>query len=172
MRDEETSPRFEDRRFAARPGRRALHLGLVLGVLPLLTGCFASLHSLPLHDALSGTVELESPGRPPVTFTPVLCESGQRQSFFGVDFADERRHVVRLIVSPIGAATVRVFDAATPLEAGAICRRGDCSRFELELDPSGWRVNDVDDVGVRIAFDCRTPDGAHASGELASEHCH
>ena len=150
--------------------RRFLRM-IAPGPLLLLGGCFATA-GLPIREGLAGSVHVEAPGASPATLTPVRCESGERQVFLGADFVDTADKVVRLIVSATGASTVRVFDGAHPLDTGTLFHRADCTRFELTLDRTGWRVNDVYDLAVRFAFDCRTAAGEHAAGELAAEHCH
>ena len=72
-----------------------------------------------------------------------------------------------------GLQSVGVAALATkPLEAGVLFSRADCSRFEMSLEHTGWQINEIYDLSVRIDFDCRNAAGDAASGSLVAEHCH
>lgn len=145
---------------------------LLLGLLPLLAACFVGTALEIGKSQTSGSVQVTSATLGNHELAPNACVAGERQVFLGADFVDGEGITTRLIVDPEGAATLRLFDAARPLEPGVIFRRGDCERFELSIDRTGWRVNDVHDLRVRLDFDCRAPSGDAAKGSLVADHCH
>ena len=119
----------------------------------------------------AGTVTLKSQALGDRTLKPAACQSGEHQLFLGADFLDQGI-TARLILEPTGAASLRFFDAAHPLDPGVLFRRQDCGRFELSLDRNGWRINDIYDLRIRLDFDCRAASGETATGHLATDHCH
>lgn len=107
------------------------------------------------------------------TEAPALCASGERQVFLGADFLDDQQGIIsRLIFDPMGVATLRIFNAAHPLDEGVLFRRQDCSRFQASLERNGWRINEIYDLRVSLEVDCRTTSGDTVQGALAADHCH
>jgi hypothetical protein len=124
----------------------------------------------------AGGVTLRSQALGERTLKPTACQSGEHQLFLGADFLDNQGDnqgiTTRLILDPSGAASLRFFDAAHPLDPGVLFRRQDCGRLELSLDRTGWRINDFYDLHVSLDFDCRNASGDTAAGHLATDHCH
>jgi len=120
----------------------------------------------------TGRVVLQSPTLGNVTLNPVLCESGEREFFYGVDFLGNQGITLRLIVEPTGVPSLRFFEAAHPLNPGTLFRRQDCSRFELSLEHTHVLINDIRDLPVSLTFECRTASGESAAGHLVADHCH
>ena len=147
--------------------------GLVL--LSVLTlpqlGCLVGSAVEAAKSQASGTVHLTSSGLGNRTLAPTDCASGERQVFFGADFLDDQGITTRLIIDPTGTASLRLFATDRPLDQGVVFHRQDCSRFELSLDRTGWRINDVYDLRVSLDFECRTASGDEAAGALAAR-CH
>ena len=145
-------------------------LAAALGTL--IIGC-SSMPPLGRGDsAPSGEIRLDTAGLGTRVLRPTGCRSGERQLFLGADFADATGLTTRLIVDPHGTATLRFFQADRPLDPGISFGRAACNKFELSLERTGWRVNDVYDIRVRIAFECRGASGDAAAGQLAVDHCH
>jgi hypothetical protein len=146
---------------------------LLLLAAPAHLGCFASsaLDSAAAHPA--GTINLVSGSLGNHVLVPTVCTSGERQVFLGADFVDGQRGLTtRLIIDPAGSTSVRVFVATQPLDQGLVFRRSDCSRFELSLERTGWRINDIYDLRVSLEVACRSTSGDSIDGKLDVSHCH
>ena len=157
----------------ARVGPHAPLLALWLVVPALHAGCFASTALDVAKSEPHGALAVVSSSLGNVQLAPTACVSGERQMFLGADFLDASSGLTaRLILDPVGTASVRLFPAAQPLDAGLLFRRQDCTRFELSLERTGWQINDVYDLRVGVDLDCRTSDGDSVRGELTVDHCH
>jgi hypothetical protein len=120
----------------------------------------------------TGSVTLQSPTLGNVTLNPALCESGERELFYGADFVGSQGITLRLIVEPTGVPSLRFFEAAHPLNPGTLFRRQDCSRFELSLEHTNVLIDEIRDLPVSLSFECRTASGETATGHLVARHCH
>ena len=166
---------------AERHGRGSQALDLTFATCKAaLVACMALLHvGCVINSAIEATRD-QPQGRATFTqadgstrdFEALSCRSGEHQVFFGADFVDSADHVVRLVLDPQGAATLRFFDSSQALEQGLVFIQSDCERFELSLKRTGWQIDDVYDLDVSIAFSCRLPSGATAAGSLVATHCH
>lgn len=138
----------------------------------LCSGCVVGSALEATRSAPVGSVMLDSATLGRFSLTPTTCLSGERQVFLGADFLDSQGIATRLIVDPAGAASLRFYTVARPLEEGTLFRRADCSQFELALDRTGWQINEIHDLHVSLRFDCRAATGDTAAGWLAVDHCH
>jgi hypothetical protein len=154
------------------PRKPALLLLLLGGIALLCAGCVIGTALNAAKAKPAGRVTLTSPALGDRTFQPATCRSGEHQLFLGADFLDGQGLVTRLIVAPTGVASLRFFDAAHPLDPGVLFRREDCGRFELTLDRTGWRINDIYDLHISLDFECRAASGEAAMGRLVTDHCH
>ena len=155
------------------PERRSGLLLLSLAVPALTWGCFASGAIDAVKSAPTGTLEVVSASLGSHTLVPSVCASGERQLFLGADFLDGAQGITaRLILEPSGAASLRLFPTDEPLEAGLSFRRQDCDRFDLSLERTGWQINDVYDLRVRMDLDCRAATGDSVRGALTADRCH
>jgi hypothetical protein len=149
---------------------------LLSGLALLGSGCFVGTALKAEKAEPAGSVTLRSPALGDRTLKPAACRSGEHQLFLGADFFDNQetgqRITTRLIVEPTGAVSLRLFDAAHPLDPGVLFRRQDCGRLELSLDRTGWKINDFHDLHINLDFDCRTASGDTATGHLVTDHCH
>jgi hypothetical protein len=146
---------------------------LLLSILALLASGCAVAPALQAPKAEpAGGVTLRSQALGERILKPTACQSGEHQLFLGADFLDGQGIATRLIVEPTGAASLRFFDVAHPLDPGVLFHRQDCGRLELSLDRTGWKINDVYDLHVSLDFDCRDASGDSASGNLVTDHCH
>lgn len=152
--------------------RKPTLLLLLAGLALLCAGCVVSTALSAAKAEPAGRVTLTSPALGDHTLQPTECRSGEHQLFLGADFLDGQGIVTRLIVAPTGAASLRFFPAAHPLDPGVLFRREDCGRFELTLDRTGWRINDIYDLQIRLDFECRAASGEAAAGHLVTDHCH
>jgi hypothetical protein len=105
-------------------------------------------------------------------FTPLFCNSGDRQYFLGGDFKDQSSLLVlRLVVDPLNGPAVRLFSSDKPFDQSVVFHRKDCKVFHFSLDSTGWRVNDVYDYQVTLQLDCNR-DGESIRGSASTTHCH
>jgi len=141
--------------------------------LALTGGCFSS-KPVTGHEGVGGALgsfELTVRGAAPQTLTSTACSAGGRW-FLGADFLDAKtRMAVRLLEDPIYGPVVRVFDTDKPGDRSWVFHRADCVAFRMSLDPSGWRINGVDDFAVELELDCSV-DEARVKGQAGSTHCH
>ena len=153
-------------------GMRSRRLVALLGIALLHGGCIVGSALEAARNEPTGKVHLASATLGEHDLVPRVCASGERQVFLGADFLDDGAITTRLIVEPTGAASLRFFPAGEPLAPGVLFHRAECSRFEIGLEHTGWRVNEIYDLRVRLDFDCRNAAGDAASGSLVAEHCH
>jgi len=144
----------------------------LLGVAFLHGGCIVGSALEAAKSEPTGKVHLASAALGEHDLAPRGCASGERQVFLGADFLDDGAITTRLIVEPTGAASLRFFPAGQPLTSGVLFSRAECSRFEIGLERTGWQINEIYDLRVRLDFDCRNGAGDAASGALVAEHCH
>ena len=151
---------------------RLRQLLALLGVALLHGGCIVGSALDAARSEPTGKVHLASATLGEHDLVPRVCASGERQVFLGADFLDGGAITTRLIVEPTGAASLRFFPAGKPLAPGVLFNRAECGRFEIGLEHTGWQINEIYDLRVRLDFDCRNGAGDAASGSLVAEHCH
>jgi hypothetical protein len=131
---------------------------------------------LPIGEAARPTGALTIRGEAiealePVELHPSACVSGEHQFFLGADFVDEAQGLIaRLVIDPLGEPTLRVFHADEPLGRGVVFARSQCARFELELERTGWQINDVYALRVRLDVECGA-EGESVVGDVSAEGC-
>jgi hypothetical protein len=108
------------------------------------------------------------------TFHPTECYSGQREQFFGVDLVDPtRRADLRIAVDPIEGARLRVTAGASAgAEQRMILGEGTCRLFQVDVRPTDWRVNDIQDYDGEVNADCVGGDGVPFQASVSFKHCH
>jgi len=152
--------------------RRSFAFVALLGLVPLLAGCFTAAGLKALNASATAEIRIRSATLGDLELAPTLCESGERHLFLGADFIDELGLTTRLIVDPTGTAVLRFFRSATPLGPSLIFTKEECTQFELSLSRTGWQINDIHDLAIALRFDCRAPSGDSATGTLTTTHCH
>jgi hypothetical protein len=165
------------RRKGSAMGKREM-LGLA-GVCILMGGCGLGKLVREAKDVqnpkATGALEMSGPVAGSVRFVPESCTSGDREYFLGVDLAAARPGIeVRALIEPLGTAVVRVRSPAAEGEGGGMVlfRHDDCRVLQLEVEPSGWRVNEVRDVSGFLELDCDSLEGDHVAGRIEMNHCH
>lgn len=151
---------------------RSLRWAALLGAALVHGGCIVGSALEAAKSEPTGKVHLASAALGEHDLVPRACASGERQVFLGADFLDDGAITTRLIVEPTGAASLRFFPAGEPLAPGVLFHRAECSRFEIALAHTGWQINEIYDLRVRVDFDCRNAAGDTASGSLVADHCH
>jgi len=139
----------------------------------LQSGCVANTAVVGSNGVPMGAIHVTSTTIGNIPLTPTACASGERQLFLGADFLEgSRGTVLRLILQPSGEATLRVFNATSPLDPGIVFQRTACSKALVSLERTGWRIDDIYDLRVSLDLDCRNASGDSLRGTLSVAHCH
>ena len=145
----------------------------LLAAVLLQAGCAAPTALVGSDGGPSGKIQITSGILGKVVLTPSVCNSGERQLFLGADFIDSAQGTaLRLILEPTGTATLRAFNTAHPLNPGVVISQAACRKFQVSLERTGWRINDIYDLRVNLDVDCRSVLGDSVQGMLAVAHCH
>jgi len=153
--------------------------GILLLAL-LLYGCGLSSALREVKDvaspSIAGELALRAPASEPIAWSPDACLSGEHEQFFGFILASNRLGsngspvVLRAVVDPLDGPGLRVVG----LEGadGLVVRPDMCERLDLVVEPTGWRVNDIQDLSGTLDVSCKTADGASIEGSVEVQHCH
>ena len=121
--------------------------------------------------SIVGEVSIRAPQSEPITWNPDACSSGEHEQFFGFILRSNGSPVVlRAVVDPLDGPGLRVVG----LEGadGLVVRPSTCERLDLVVEPTGWRVNDIQDLSGTLDVRCLTADGASVEGSVEVRHCH
>ncbi len=148
---------------------------------PALLGCFSTAPGLAAHSAgqgsgesqgALGSFEVASVGAPPGRIAPASCVAGDRELFLGADLVDPgTKLVVRLVIDPLDGPALRIYDADAPFDRSVLFFREDCATFELDLEPTGWIVNDIVVRRLELKVDCENETGATIRGSASAGRC-
>lgn len=140
----------------------------------LLCGCGMSSALREAKDvanpSVAGELTVRAPQGETVSWKPDACLSGEHEQFFGFILGlDGSPIVLRAVVDPLDGPGLRVVG----LEADGLVVRPDmCERLDLVVEPTGWRVNDFQDLSGTLDVSCTTADGASVEGSVEVRHCH
>lgn len=141
---------------------------LLPALLPLsLAACALGQIGAIAHPTVSGSVDVRT-GDVVARWSPDRYVSGDRGYFLGLEFhssADSQS--LRAWREPDGRAVVLWTSDHGPMTLHA----SDCDRLELDVHPTGWRVNDVREFAGSVEMDCRLAQGA-LQARLSVDHCH
>ena len=156
----------------------------VIALAPALLGCFSTAPGLAAHSAGSeasdsgksgsalGSFEVASVGAPPGRIAPASCVAGDHELFLGADLVDPgTKLVVRLVIDPLDGPALRIYDADAPFDRSVLFLRDDCATFELDLEPTGWIVNDIVVRRLELKVDCENETGATIRGSASAGRC-
>lgn len=143
---------------------------LLASIVPaMLAGCGLGQIRAVLHPTITGEMNILTADAAPVRWAPDRCASGDWNYFLGFDFSSAQDHEqLRVIKDPAGDILVRW----TSQQASRVFHTADCSRLEFDIQPTGWRVNEVREFAGRVELQCRSPDGGSIEGRLTVDHCH
>lgn len=151
---------------------------LVLALL--LSGCGVPAAVREAKDvanpSVAGELTLRAPEGEPVVWRPDACFSGEHEQFFGFILASNGLRsngspvVLRAVVDPLDGSGLRVvgLEGADDL----VVRPSQCERLDLVVEPTGWRVNDIQDLSGTLDVSCSTADGTSVEGSVEVRHCH
>lgn len=126
--------------------------------------------------SVAGELTLRAPQGEPVAWRPDACLSGEHEQFFGFILASNRLGsngspvVLRAVVDPLDGPGLRVVGLKGV--DGLVVRPYMCERLDLVVEPTGWRVNDIQDLSGTLDVSCTTADGASVEGSVEVRHCH
>ena len=154
-------------------------IAALIALAGLSSGCFSTLpldatdsHRPDAAQHSLGSVSLHSERLGQATIAPTACQAGDRAFFLGGDFIDEHAGLdVRFVLDPLEGPALRIFARDAPVEKSTVFHRGDCHVMKYSFTPTNWRINDVFDYRISVAFECAKA-GDAASGELSAAHCH
>lgn len=141
----------------------------------LLSGCGVPAALREAKDvanpSVAGELTFRGPKGEPMVWRPDGCFSGEHEQFFGFILgANGSPVVLRAVIDPLDGPGFRVVGLAGV--DGLVVRPDMCERLELAVKPTGWRVNDIQDLSGTLEVSCRTTDGTSVEGALEVRHCH
>jgi len=163
----------------ARPSRPAL-LGALSLASALVAGCVSAppAGESPAGPGPNGSgetlgiFEVAGDGGLSARVAPTRCSSGDPELFLGVDFEDERQGlVVRIVFDPLDGPVLRVFDRVDPHVRTVLFFPEDCDAFEVTVEPTGWKINEVRVFRAVLDVDCFTEDGMRLAGRAQADRC-
>ena len=123
------------------------------------------------NPSVAGELSLRAPQGEPVAWRPDACLSGEHEQFFGFILGSNGSPVVlRAVVDPLDGPGLRVVGLEEA--EGLVVRPALCERLDLVVEPTGWRVNDIQDLSGTLDVRCTTADGASVEGSVEVRHCH
>lgn len=136
----------------------------------LLSGCAVVQEATEVaRPSIEGELSIRAPQGEPVAWRPEACLSGEHEQFFGFVLGSEESDIVlRAVLDPLDGPGLRI---VTP-EGAAVFRPYMCERLELDVAPTGWRVNEIQDLSGRLDVSCSTADGGSVEGSVEVRHCH
>ena len=136
-------------------------------LLPVLAGCALGQIGGVIRPTVSGGLSVHRPDGTQTHWTPDRCVSGDLNYFLGMDFfgADSQLRAIR---EPTGEIVVLWTSQGltSPLHSA------DCAELTMNIQPTGWRVNEVREVAGSVQLRCRLSTGLTLEGSLAVDHCH
>ncbi|HWM93339.1 MAG TPA: hypothetical protein VN493_21430 [Thermoanaerobaculia bacterium] len=139
----------------------------------VLSGCGLSSTLREARDvatpSVSGELTLQTAGGETLQWKPGACLSGEHEQFFGF-ILGAPPVVVRAVVDPLQGPGLRV----TGLEGtdSLVFYPDQCEKLDLTLEPTGWRVNDFQDLSGALDVLCVRADGSRVEGTVDVRHCH
>lgn len=106
------------------------------------------------------------------TMSPDACFSGERQQFFGVDLSQDGdvADAMRVVLDPIDGYSLLMNIPGEEL-AIVLGERDGCEVFDLHVERSNTRVNDIWGVFGRARVTCRRPD-VEVDADITFEACY
>ena len=124
------------------------------------------------HPSISGLLKVTGRDGASASWTPDTCQSGAVEYFVGFDFLSSTTGQLRALVDPLAGPAVRWKPDASQPQRTVVFRSGDCSKLDIAVQPTGWRVNDVREFAGHVDLQCRSADGLSLEGRISVDHCH
>jgi len=142
---------------------------LICCALPLLHACALGQIGAVVHPTISGAFLVRGVDGTQTQWVPDRCSSGDLSYFLGLDFGSAQDgHRLRAVREPTGETLVLW---TTPTGTTTL-RAPDCAELQLDIQPTGWRVNEVREFAGSVKLRCTLPDGGALQGRIGVDHCH
>jgi hypothetical protein len=139
----------------------------------LLSACALGQVGAVVHPTISGSILVRHADGAELRWTPDRCASGDRGYFVGFDFlSSQNSGQFRALVDPIAGPAIRWKPTTGESPHAEVLRRSDCSKLDMDVQPTAWRVNEVREFAGHIELQCTTADGSRIEGRIAVDHCH
>lgn len=143
-------------------------------LLPLLlSGCGLSSMLREAGDvanpSVSGELILQAAGGEPLLWKPDACLSGEHEQFFGFILVAPPV-VIRAVVDPLIGPGLRI--TGLEEEGSMVVYPYQCEKLAVAVEPTGWRVNDFQDLSGTLDIICARADGSKVEGTVDIRHCH
>lgn len=121
--------------------------------------------------SVSGELSLRGAQGETVLWRPDACLAGEHEQFFGFILgANGSPIVLRAVVDPLDGPGLRVLGLDRP--EGVVFLQEACERMELVVQPTGWEVNEYQDLNGRLDVSCSIDGVGMVEGSVEVRHCH
>lgn len=161
-----------------RRNRKALWVALATGNALLLGGILFSVGGKGCGHVEGAVV---STGKPigDFVFTPTTCKSGQRMSFFGVVLVGDgpTDGGMLVVVDPVQGKSLKIEvpGSCKPPDhevcTEVLVRPDQCTTFDVVVDPTSTRVNNIRLMDGHARVECAFPEGGTLKVNLQFENC-
>lgn len=145
---------------------------LVGGVIVALLGVFAAFIYAEAWSKADGTISSVGPPLGRFDAHVIACRSGAAfmPQFLGAEL--DTTGGARLRVMGKGASDATVLVWAPNAETPVPLRTEDCKTFDVGVELTGSKVNEVQAVNGHVRVDCAMPAGGRFSADLRFDACH
>jgi hypothetical protein len=158
---------------------QSLSVGIVMKrlapiLLPLLlSACVLGQVGEVMHPTVSGSLIVHRADGSELRWTPDRCASGDLEYFVGFNFLSSKdAGQLRALLDPIVGPAVRWKSGAGESQRVVVLHRDDCTKLDLEVQRTAFRVNDVREFAGHIELQCSAADGTRIEGRIDVDHCH
>lgn len=139
-----------------------------------LAGCGTIQEAMQVATpTVAGEIVIRTGDAEPVSWKPGVCQTGEVEQFFGFILGGAGSPVVlRAVLDPLDGPGLRItgLDGTSPY--ALVVRPDDCRVLDLRVQPSGWWVNEMRDVGGSLDVSCTLEGGLSLEGSVEVSHCH
>jgi hypothetical protein len=139
----------------------------------LLSACALGQVGAVVHPTISGSILVRQADGAELRWTPDRCASGDRGYFVGFDFLSSKdAGQLRALSDPITGPAIRWKSGVGEAQHVQVLHRSDCTKLNLDVQATAWRVNEVREFSGHIELQCASADGSRIEGRIAVDHCH
>jgi hypothetical protein len=139
----------------------------------LVAGCAVSQFGALMHPTISGSLVLHHADGSEQRWVPDRCQSGDVEYFVGFDFLSSGDNgQLRAVLDPINGPVVRWKSGAQNAPRTDVLRGDSCSKLDLEVRRTAFRINAVREFAGHIELKCSAADGTRIEGRIDVDHCH
>lgn len=139
-----------------------------------LAGCGTIQEAMQVATpTVAGEIVIRSATGDSLSWKPDVCQTGEIEQFFGFIFGASGSPVVlRAVLDPLDGPGLRITGLEGTPPQGLVVRPADCRVLDLRVQPSGWWVNEMRDVGGSLDVSCTLEGGTSLEGSVEVSHCH